>query len=163
VLAMVGEQMGGTPWLSSASCIQMRQGHPSHFCLRGVFDRESPCRKAGGSAQGAGGAGEDPCARHPLPAEVSMDLTVPEPAPRPQVIAPEASRSMTPTHRRATMGPDTVFNQAHVRTRRAGLHTWPPAHGTPFGAQPGGVSYCVLDAMAQAKRRHGLASIAAPA
>ena len=31
------------------------------------------------------------------------------------------------------------LNQVHVRTRQAGLHTWPLAHGTPFGAQPGGV------------------------
>jgi hypothetical protein len=155
VLAMVGEQMGGTPWLSSASCIQMRQGHPSHFCLRGVFDRGSPCRMEDCSAQRAGGAGEGPCSRDFLPAGTSADLTVPEPTPRHQVIARKASRSMTPTHRRATMGPDTFFNQAHVRTRRAGLHTWPPAHGTPFGAQPGGGLCWVLDAIAQAKRRQG--------
>ena len=60
------------------------------------------------SAQRAGGAGDGSCSRHPPPAETSPDLTVPEPAPRPQIIAREASRSMTPTHRRATMGPDTL-------------------------------------------------------
>jgi hypothetical protein len=46
---------------------------------------------------------------HSLAAETSADLTVPEPALRHQVVAREASCSMTPTHRRETIGPDTVF------------------------------------------------------